>query len=270
MNEILYDVFVRSFPKVNIDYDTFNDRLDLNDSVVFKKFDETGVNLIGFSIVRENCIGLLCVLPEYRCRGIGTSLLKQSEKFISSNGYNEILLGYKGEKTSLFKGVPLNNANYSFFSKNGYDNDFSFYDYEIDLTEVKDTFNPNFIAKDFSDDNRLKLLLLQFLEEKDKILYDKYVFDKDIRFLVSKDEKTINGVCAYKIKDNSILEIHDLVAYPNFNVECKKFLLGRMNDVAVENNCDKVVVCNINNPSFYQKSYKPKEINNYWRGSKSC
>ena len=270
MNEVLYEVFTRSFPKMHVGFDDFNDRLDLNDSTVFKKFDESGTNLIGFSVVRENCICLLCVLPEYRRQGIGSYLLSQSEHFISSNGYNEVLLGYKGERTSLFKGVPLTEGNYDFFHSKGYDNDFSFYDYEIKLSEEDKQDNSKYTATDFTSKNSLRMLLLQFLEERDKNLYEKYVFDKDVRFLVARDDKTIKGVCAYKVNKDSILEIHDLVAYPNFNMDCKKFLLGEMANVSKNTGCDKVIVCNLNNPSFYQKTYKPVEVNNYWRGSKSC
>lgn len=270
MNEVLYDVFLKSFPKMFVEFHDFNDRLDLNDATIFKKFDETGTNLVGFSVVRENCIGLLCVLPEFRRRGFGSDLLKQSEEFIAANGYSEVLLGYKGERTSLFKGVPLTEENYAFFHSKGYDNDFSFYDYEIQLVEDDQKENSKYTVTDFSSNNSLRMLLLQFLEEKDKTMYEKYVFDRDVKFLVARDDKSINGICAYKINSDSVLEIHDLAAYPNFKVDCKEFLLGKMAEVSKENDCKKVVVCNLNNPSFYQKTYKPVEVNSYWRGSKSC
>lgn len=270
MNEVLYNIFRQSFQDSNVSYEEFLSKLDFNDSHVFKYFDRNTGKIIGYSVVRENCISLICVLPQYQKQGIGTHLLKKSEDFIKANGYNEIFLGYKGEKTSLFKGVPISNENYLFFNQNNYDNDFTVCDYEIKLDSYDQNLNNSLQIFDASSDVGLKVLFLQFLEEKDKLLYDKYAIVNNINFIFSKNSNSINGVCIYNVdKENRTLNIFDVIAYPNFDINCKKILLNEMAAIAQKNNCDKVIVRDVSNPSFY-KDYSSVETKRYWRGSKSC
>lgn len=270
MNEMLYDVFQKAFVDTSVSYEEFISRLDLNDSTVLKYFEPETGELIGFSVVRENCISLLCVLPEHQNKGIGTTLLKQSENLIAANGYNEIFLGYKGETTSLFKGVPLSKENYLFFSKHQYDNDFTVCDYEIALPPYIPQTDDAASIYNANSSKELTMLFLRFLEGKDKKMYNKYCAFDNIDYIFVKNGSNITGVCAYSIdKDNRTLNLYDVVSYPNYDVQSKKLLLNEMAQISATNDCDKVIVRDVSNPSFY-KDYSSTETKKYWRGSKSC
>ena len=71
MLEELYKIFKECFPTTLISKEEFEKKLDFNDSEVIKEYDENS-NLIGYSIIRENCISLICVKPEFQKKGHGT------------------------------------------------------------------------------------------------------------------------------------------------------------------------------------------------------
>lgn len=72
----------------------------------------------GFSVINDNVIYLLCVEDQHRNRGIGTLLLKKSEDYILSKGFENVVLG--AGKDYIMPGVPMNNGAHLFFIKNGY------------------------------------------------------------------------------------------------------------------------------------------------------
>jgi ribosomal protein S18 acetylase RimI-like enzyme len=112
--------------------------------------------LIGVSIIHKNTILMLCVLKEYRHRGIGNKLLNDSENYILEKGYNKINIGV-GENY-LMPGIPMRtkpyeeelnedkiypnvtNDSYDFFSKRGYFHswkDANCFDMRADLEQTK-------------------------------------------------------------------------------------------------------------------------------------
>ena len=50
MNKLLYEVFKSAFPSINVSYEDFISRLDLNDSIVLKHFDSVTGIMNGFFI----------------------------------------------------------------------------------------------------------------------------------------------------------------------------------------------------------------------------
>jgi len=72
----------------------------------------------GISVVNKNIILLLCVDSARQNEGIGTYLLQQSEAYISTQGYNNVIIG-AGEEY-IMPGVPMNNGAHNFFEKRGY------------------------------------------------------------------------------------------------------------------------------------------------------
>lgn len=193
---------------------------------------------------------------------------EESEKEIRDRGYEEVLLGYKGEKTSLFYGVPLTSYNQAFFSKLGYDSDFSVYDYEIEPFAIPK--QDKFRVYSFPAEIDSKSLVFELLKKKDKNMYQKYALTHDTSILYSSDMKGHLGFCFYHVDDNHQMELYDLVAYPNFDVSCKLSLLSSLFDIAKEKECDRIMVKNISNPIFYKEQCKGVMRMKYWRGSKAC
>ncbi|MCL2357551.1 MAG: GNAT family N-acetyltransferase [Defluviitaleaceae bacterium] len=73
---------------------------------------------VGFSAVHENTIYLLCVEEGFRGRGLGSELLRRSEEYISSRGFDKVRLGAGQEY--IVPGVPMGDGVHEFFKKRGY------------------------------------------------------------------------------------------------------------------------------------------------------
>lgn len=130
----MLDMYNRSFPDLQTDETTFMERLMLdNGSVIFEHRD--GGSLIGFSVVNDDGILLLCVEENHRNKGIGTDLLKLSEEHILKN-FDTIHLGIS-RNTYLLCGVPMSDSydTHSFFIRHGYLEDWVSYDMIIDLSK---------------------------------------------------------------------------------------------------------------------------------------
>ncbi len=114
----VYKLFSECFPNFNISSNKFYKRLAYDDSNILKI--EDGGKLLGFSIVNNNSILLLCIAPEMQKKGLGTVLLGESENMIKSKGYEKVILGLGN--TYLFQGVPFlgEEKPYNFFIKHGY------------------------------------------------------------------------------------------------------------------------------------------------------
>jgi len=149
-----YEMFRRNFPFIvrnenealNIINNLENKFIDINDN---------NGNLIGTSIIHKNTILMLCVDENYRNKGYGSKLLKESENYILKKGYNEVNIGV-GDNY-LMPGIPMatkpyyeelkkdeiyenvNNDSYDFFEKRGYIHswkDANCFDMRADLDNV--------------------------------------------------------------------------------------------------------------------------------------
>lgn len=120
MKSRIYNLFSKSFPEFSISEDVFFRLLDFDNCTVIPYYDE-GI-LAGCSVVQGNCIRLLCVSPDHRRTGIGTSLLCDSEKLIAEKGFKQAILG--GRDSGLFIGetVPIKQPEGSetFWERKGY------------------------------------------------------------------------------------------------------------------------------------------------------
>ena len=275
MLEELYKIFKECFPTTLISKEEFEKKLDFNDSEVIKEYDEN-INLIGYSIIRENCISLICVKPEFQKKGHGTKLLIESEKKIKSTGFKEILLGYKADSTSLYMGVPiLNNQNHTFFTMHQYDSDFTYYDVNISNDvplEAPDTEEiRQYTAINTLEYPDVKILFMQLLEQTDKKMYDRYFLDNKMNYIFCRKNNKLAGLCAYRIAEEaSIITIMDLVAYPNFDLNSKRIMLAEIKKVQTTHNLGGICIRNVSNPVLYQQEFQGNIRQKYWRGSKSC
>lgn len=79
----LLNIYNSSVPFLQTDLNTFEKRLDLKgDSTCF--IEEMDGIPVGFTVVNQNGILALCVLPQYRNKGIGTKLLHKAENQIKN------------------------------------------------------------------------------------------------------------------------------------------------------------------------------------------
>lgn len=275
MLEELYKIFKECFPTTLISKEEFEKKLDFNDSEVLKEYDEN-LNLIGYSIIRENCISLICVKPEFQKKGHGTKLLLESEKKIRNNGFKEIFLGYKSDNTSLYMGVPiLNNQNHAFFTKHQYDSDFVSYDVNISNDVPLEISNTNDINQYLTINTleypKAKILYMQLLEYIDKKMYDRYFLEINMNYIFCRKNNKLAGFCAYKVAEEAnVLTIMDLVAYPNFNLNSKRIMLSEIKKVQKTYNLDDICIRNVSNPILYEQEFQGNIREKYWRGSKSC
>jgi ribosomal protein S18 acetylase RimI-like enzyme len=91
--------------------------------------------LAGFSLIHGGSIVLLCVDEQFRGRGFGSRLLRESEDFIKSKGMNKVTLGC-GARYYILQGVPNENPEVvRFFKKHGYEAEWTSVNMTIKLAE---------------------------------------------------------------------------------------------------------------------------------------
>lgn len=162
MKDKIYELFSKCFPRLSIGKNVFF-RLLAPDSCQIIPCVEDGV-LAGCSVVRDNCIRLLCVLPDRRGKGIGSRLLSESEQLIAENGFERTVLG--GHDSGLFIGevVPTERQDgmvETFFSRRGYGAEeeciemkMSLSDYDcgkLDIPHCPDGVSFGYIGKEETD-----------------------------------------------------------------------------------------------------------------------
>ena len=132
MDEI-YEMYKVNFPYISREEKTAREIIKNKDNKIIEKRNKDN-KLIGISLINQNTILLLVVEKEYRNRGIGSELLKESEDYIFNNGFDKIKLGVGF--SYLMPGVPtskkyaesvhenldsnVNDIASNFFEKRGY------------------------------------------------------------------------------------------------------------------------------------------------------
>ncbi|MCI5669059.1 MAG: GNAT family N-acetyltransferase [Oscillospiraceae bacterium] len=104
-----YEIFKSCFPELRLDERQFRELSGISSGQTFCCDG-------GFALVSGNCVRLLCVAPEKRKTGVGTSLLKKAEEHIRSLGYSRAELG--GTDSGLLIGAPEDCSR--FFTQRGY------------------------------------------------------------------------------------------------------------------------------------------------------
>ena len=105
----LYETFRENFPFIIRENNTaLNILSDTNNKVIEKKI---GNKIVGVSVINKNTIYMLCVDKEYRNKGIGSELLKESEEYIFANGYDEVKIG--AGDSYLMPGIPMRTKPYN-------------------------------------------------------------------------------------------------------------------------------------------------------------
>ncbi len=162
MNELM-NLYKKNFPFV-IREDAYVDKLlNKKENKRIEKRNEAN-ELIGVSVINRNTIYMLCVNSEYRNKGIGTELLKESEKYIKDSGFNNVIVGVgdgyitpgiptihkyvESENEKLYENITDNAR--LFFEKRGYfhNEDCNIFDMRLELKDfdkldysINDTIN---------------------------------------------------------------------------------------------------------------------------------
>lgn len=133
MNE-LYALYTRAFPAYPVSAESFERITDKN-AAILTSADENG-RIIGFAVVRQNTVSLLCVDEAYRRQGVGSDLLGRAEEHIRHSGSEKVTLGLGFGY--IFQGVPEDHREaIEFFRKRGYTSDWTSVNMKLDLR----TFN---------------------------------------------------------------------------------------------------------------------------------
>ena len=125
-----YDLYMKCFPEYPTTPENFNSLLR-PDLAHIAEHREDG-KLIGYAMVHNGSIAIFCVDEAYRNRGIGSTLLAESEQYLHSLGLNTVTIGC-GEHY-LLQGVPEGPA-VSFFENRGYTASWSSINMELPLAE---------------------------------------------------------------------------------------------------------------------------------------
>ncbi len=113
----LFSLYNSCFPDYNTTFEIFRELTAPETAETVEERD--GNALVGYSLIHESSISLLCVDGRYRRRGIGSRLLSESEHIIRKNGFGSVTLG-RGPGCIL-QGVPVEGHNaVDFFEKRGY------------------------------------------------------------------------------------------------------------------------------------------------------
>lgn len=178
-----YDMFRRNFPYVSREDKTINEILNNKNNIVIEKRDKK--KLMGVSIINKNAILMLCVEEQYRNNGVGTFLLKESEKIIKENGYTEVIVGvgfdylapgiptskkyYASENEKIYSGLNTNSSD--FFEKRGYKHlwDCNCFDMFLPLKEFNKT---NYIIGSVIDGILYRWATIEDLDEIIKCVDD--------------------------------------------------------------------------------------------------
>ncbi len=110
-----YEIYKRCFSRLELTEEIFNKLSNIENSHLITH--TVNGEICGFALIEKVALRLLCVLPEYQGKGIGTSLVVRAEKFIINNGGSEILTG--GASSQLLIGATENAV--GFFKKLGFE-----------------------------------------------------------------------------------------------------------------------------------------------------
>ena len=224
----LINLFRENFPFIVRQDKKVEEILGNENNKVFTRKDEDG-KIIGASVVNENTILMLCVDSKFRNKGLGSSLLKESEEHIIKNGHKEINVGVGFEY--LMPGVPtskkvydevlkpdniysnVDDSAYNFFVKKGYFHSWeecNCFDMRLDLSyfnqndySIGDTINGiTYVWATVSDISKIVECTDDACEEFTKYYKDEKLYDvnNSQRVLIAKDGDEIVGTLIISIE----------------------------------------------------------------------
>lgn len=108
------EIFNECYPEFKMSVQLFSDLLIRENTKAFDCINND--NIVGFALVEDFAIRLICILPDYQRNGLGTKLLLEAEHYIKSNNFEKVITG--GVSSGFIIGADY--RTWSFFEKNGY------------------------------------------------------------------------------------------------------------------------------------------------------
>ena len=109
-----YEIFTACFPELDLSKEVFERLAKITPENLLEYRDND--RLIGYAVADAGALRLLCVLPAYQKRGIGSRLLCRAEERARQAGAEEMAVGGAGSR--LLPGMPEKAR--GFFEKHGY------------------------------------------------------------------------------------------------------------------------------------------------------
>ena len=119
MLEKLFDFYKACFPGIVREDGKVKRILSFPENHVIVK--EENNEPAAVAVINKNVVLMLCVLPVYRGKGIGSALLTEAEAYVKAQGYDEIRFCNGVEYIT--PGVPDYDGSWAFFQKRGYTHD---------------------------------------------------------------------------------------------------------------------------------------------------
>lgn len=123
-----YKMYMRCFPEYPTTPENFQSLLRPDLAHIIERREDG--RLLGFALVHDGSIPLLCVDESCRGRGIGSALLEESECYLREQGAGNVSIGCGPHY--LLQGVPQGPA-VGFFEKRGYTAEWSSINMALDL-----------------------------------------------------------------------------------------------------------------------------------------
>ena len=196
MTSELFEIFNKCYPELPMNEQVLATLLGEEPYEVIRQEEQEKV--VGYSIVRENRILLLCVAPEEQGKGIGSSLVKKSEEYIKKMGYDTVVLG--GFSSRLFLGATVDeegyeNKHHAFFESLGYQANDGCCEMYMDLKgfrleDVKVPVNPAGVSFGYyTDSDRTELYEAVAQVDKEWVQY----FQNDAPVYIAKENGKVIG-----------------------------------------------------------------------------
>ncbi len=126
-----YEIFKVCFPELDISEAAFRHMVRLAGENLLEYRE--GGRLLGYAVTEKDALRILCVLPEFQNRGVGSRLLRQAEERARQAGAEKMTVG--GGESRLFPGMP--DKARGFFEKNGYTVGGGYEEMKGDLTSFR-------------------------------------------------------------------------------------------------------------------------------------
>lgn len=116
MYDALYTIYQECLPQYAVHQSLFEQHMQPVSARIITHTHRNKV--VGYAMIHDASIALLCVQPCYQGQGIGSTLLAQAEQYILRSGARKIVLG-RG-RHYLLQGVPDEGDRIAFFQSKGY------------------------------------------------------------------------------------------------------------------------------------------------------
>lgn len=182
----IHEIYRECFPESRMSIDAFAQRLDLGGMSRIIRRDG------GFAVINKDTILLLCVAPEYRRNGVGTTLVHDCEEYIRAAGFSEIVLG--AGSTFFFQGVPDIDDAPDFFEKLGYVYEWVSADLTMNLENDPEPCEyPENITFGYMEDDELDQVLDAVCEVRED-WYEAFEDEPESTFVARAGDKIV-GFC---------------------------------------------------------------------------